>query len=1318
MKQNARQVNRRRQSSFEALDARQYLAARIAGSPTAYATIQAAVNAAAPGATINVDAGTYAESIVINKTLTLRGAQAGVDGRGTRSAESIISISPTAVRITASDVVFDGFTVQGTKANIGAALGAGVIMAPGVHGTQLLNNIIKNNVTGVYLANNSDTDAALIQRNYFYNNTETGSDWTYGWNGSRAIYSDGEVSGGLLTNVLIDSNKFYRDDSYTGEGMIALAAQGANKQFNVTISRNVFASPNRTSSKAILVFNTTNLAFIGNDVSGQNDTSSGPVRFEGNADNVDISYNTIHDNDGPGIAVDSAGVVGDSSGFVVSNNNIYNNKQNNIGLIVKAADYLGTFFALNNWWGAASGPSGQGTGTGQAVWGDGNTGHYTNPTGKAGGDVRFSPWATSLISIANIPVPATPTSLTATPASATSVALSWIPSYTTATSQLIQRSTDGINFATIATISPLLAAFTNTGLTAGLAYAYRVIAANFTGNSSPSNAVSASPAPYQAPVAPTGLNVTSTSPSSVSLSWTAPANAYGIASYTIYRNGVAVGTSTTTTFTDFSLTPSTLYTYSVATVDTTGATSPRGGSINATTVAAQFRDNGFETTRTATYIYNPTTTNWTFANSSGLAANGSAFAAATAPEGTQVAFIQSNTKISKVSQTMPVGLTGSYTISFAAARRVGTGYGIQPIAVSVDGVVVGTITPSSGSFATYTTSAFNLTAGSHTFTFAGTNNSGDNTSFVDAVSLNLVTSATAPAAPLNVTASASSASQINLTWAAVAGAQSSFSLQRSTDGVNFVTIAGSIAGTALSYSDTGLTGGTTYYYRLYAINTYGTSPASAVANATTVSASSVTTPISSLNWTSATSGWNTPLKNLSVAGNPLKLRGTTYASGIGTHAASTIVYNVAGKYTNFLSDIGVDDEVNGKGTGSVDFQIIGDGRVLFDSGVLTNGSAIVSVNLDVTNVQTLTLIANSVNGDIDFAHADWANARLLSNPTAPATPAGLTATGLTTSSISVAWSAVAGATGYTLERSLDGVTWSTAVAGTTNVTYTDAGLAAGTSYRYRVRATNSVGASANSAVVTASTISASAVTTPLSSLTWVSATAGYGSVQKNLNASGDPLNINGTPYASGIGTHASSTIVYNLAGAYTTFQSDIGYDYRTSGKPSDPVYFQVIGDGKVLFDSGAMTNASPTLSISVDVSGVQSLTLIANAVVAGNIDYGHVDWGNARLLSPGASAAAFKTLSVSKPDATTTSTTSTSTTAAKTTTAKAKATVTPAVDSAAAKAHKAKLAKAAKLKAAKAEKAAEAKKAAAIKAAAAKKLAEAKKKAAKAKKAK
>ncbi|MET9363981.1 glycoside hydrolase family 18 protein [Streptomyces sp. NPDC006632] len=90
----------------------------------------------------------------------------------------------------------------------------------------------------------------------------------------------------------------------------------------------------------------------------------------------------------------------------------------------------------------------------------------------------------------------------------------------------------------------------------------------------------------------------------------------------------------------------------------------------------------------------------------------------------------------------------------------------------------------------------------------------------------------------------------------------------------------------------------------------------------------------------------------------------------------------------------------------------------------------------------------------------------------PATPAGLTASGATSSSIGLNWSPVTGATGYTVYR--DGL--KAASASGTSVTVT--GLTAGTSYSFQVTATNSAGESPKSAAVSASTTSGGGTTPP------------------------------------------------------------------------------------------------------------------------------------------------------------------------------------------------------------------------------------------------
>jgi hypothetical protein len=89
------------------------------------------------------------------------------------------------------------------------------------------------------------------------------------------------------------------------------------------------------------------------------------------------------------------------------------------------------------------------------------------------------------------------------------------------------------------------------------------------------------------------------------------------------------------------------------------------------------------------------------------------------------------------------------------------------------------------------------------------------------------------AAPTGLTATASSASQVNLSWGAVVGA-TAYAVQRSPDGSTWAPLASGL--TATIYADTGLQPGTAYYYRVQASNSAGSGPFSASASATTAAA--------------------------------------------------------------------------------------------------------------------------------------------------------------------------------------------------------------------------------------------------------------------------------------------------------------------------------------------------------------------------------------------------------------------------------------------------------------------------------------------------
>ncbi len=143
---------------------------------------------------------------------------------------------------------------------------------------------------------------------------------------------------------------------------------------------------------------------------------------------------------------------------------------------------------------------------------------------------------------------------------------------------------------------------------------------------------------------------------------------------------------------------------------------------------------GFEAPAVTTFQYNPAGAGWTFTGNSGVQRNGSAWGGASAPEGVQTAFLQHGSVGGggTISQTISLP-AGTYALSFKAARR---NTQVQPIQVKVNGVAVGSpITPTSSTFALFTSANFTVTGGNHSISLETTATGGDLTSFVDAIML-------------------------------------------------------------------------------------------------------------------------------------------------------------------------------------------------------------------------------------------------------------------------------------------------------------------------------------------------------------------------------------------------------------------------------------------------------------------------------------------------------------------------------------------------------------------------------------------------------
>ena len=139
-------------------------------------------------------------------------------------------------------------------------------------------------------------------------------------------------------------------------------------------------------------------------------------------------------------------------------------------------------------------------------------------------------------------------------------------------------------------------------------------------------------------------------------------------------------------------------------------------------------------------------------------------------------------------------------------------------------------------------------------------------------------------------------------------------------------------------------------------------------------------PVGSLNLSHARQSWGEPKANRSVDGNPITLRGKTYAHGFGTHADSLLVIDLNAKAQRFTAVAGLDDEVTSdprsKNATAV-FTLYGDGKkTLGQRPPFTPPTRRSRWDADLTGIKTLFLQVASTGESIDFTHADWADATI------------------------------------------------------------------------------------------------------------------------------------------------------------------------------------------------------------------------------------------------------------------------------------------------------------------------------------------------------
>jgi hypothetical protein len=452
--------------------------------------------------------------------------------------------------------------------------------------------------------------------------------------------------------------------------------------------------------------------------------------------------------------------------------------------------------------------------------------------------------------------PAAPSNLAATAAAANQLNLGWTDNSSSETGILVERSTDDVNFTQIASLGSQATSYSDTGLTTGATYYYRVRAYNGAGDSAYSNTannVAVGAAASFSVSAPgtatqgTSFNITVTALDSANDTVTfyagtvhftssdtaasLPANSTltnGTGTFAVTLNTTGSQTVTATDTANSSITGSATVSVSVsvpAAPSNLKATAAAANQINLAWTDNSSNESGF--------LIERSTDDVNFTQIGSVAADVTSYSDTGLTTGTTYYYrvraynASGDSAYSNTAHSVAVGAAASFRVSAPSTKAQGTAFNIRVTALDTAGDTVtfygGTVHFTSSDSAAILPANSTLTKGTKTFSVTLETLGKQTVTATDTTNSSNTGSATvgvAPVAPSNLTATAVSSSQINLTWTDNSAGETGILVQRSTDGTHFTQIA-SLGGTATSYSSTGLSGQTKYYYRVRA---YFTNP--------------------------------------------------------------------------------------------------------------------------------------------------------------------------------------------------------------------------------------------------------------------------------------------------------------------------------------------------------------------------------------------------------------------------------------------------------------------------------------------------------------